>query len=142
MTAIATAHAITTAHPAAFFARWGDVATWPEWNTDIEWVRLDGPFVQGATGKLKPKGGPTVSFVIRSLVADREFIDVSKLIGARLEFAHRLTRTGDTTRIDVEISIEGPLAWLWTRLMGKGLKSAAQPDVDNLVKAVAKATTA
>ena len=45
MTIIATARATSTAHPSAFFARWADTATWPEWNTDTEWVRLDGPFV-------------------------------------------------------------------------------------------------
>ena len=41
MTIIATARATSTAHPSAFFARWADTATWPEWNTDTEWVRLD-----------------------------------------------------------------------------------------------------
>ena len=71
MTTLATAHATSTAEPAAFFARWADMATWPQWNLDTEWVRLDGPFVAGATGTLKPKGGPTVSFVIERLVEGR-----------------------------------------------------------------------
>jgi hypothetical protein len=56
MTTIATAHVSTSAAPAAIFARWADTDTWPQWNSDTEWVRLDGPFVEGATGTLKPKG--------------------------------------------------------------------------------------
>ncbi|MFQ6328028.1 hypothetical protein ACLMAL_18070 [Nocardia sp. CWNU-33] len=137
MTTIATAHGTTTALPAAFFDKWADMATWPEWNTDTEWVHLDGEFRQSATGKLKPKGGPTVPFLVESLVQDREFVDVSKLIGARLTFAHFLTRADGITTLDVEISITGPLSWLWIRLMGKSLAASAQPDVDNLIAAIA-----
>ena len=53
------------------------MASWPEWNADTEWVRLDGPFAAGSTGVLKPGGGPRVKFVIQTLVPDREFVDVS-----------------------------------------------------------------
>ncbi|MDX6436655.1 MAG: hypothetical protein QOK34_1489, partial [Gaiellaceae bacterium] len=52
MIKIAEAKATSSAPPAAFFARWADMATWPEWNTDTEWVRLDGPFAAGSTGVL------------------------------------------------------------------------------------------
>jgi hypothetical protein len=135
MTRIAHAHATSTAPPSAFFAKWADMATWPDWNTDTEWVRLDGPFVQGATGKLKPKGGPAVRFVVTTLVPDREFVDASRLFGARLQFAHRLARVGEVTQLDVEISITGPLAWLWVRVLGKNLAATAQPDMRNLVAA-------
>lgn len=114
MTSIATAHAASTASPAAFFAKWADVDTWPEWNSDIDWVRLDGPFVSGATGTLEPKGGPAVTFVIERLVPDREFVDVSKLIGARLT--------------------------LWTKVLGADLVKAAQPDLDSLVAAAEEAS--
>src|SRR6478752_4392326 len=88
MTTITTARITSTAAPAAFFERWADMATWPEWNLDTEWVRLDGPFVEGATGILKPKGGPKVPFVVQRLILGREFTDVSKLAGARLTFRH------------------------------------------------------
>ena len=69
MTTLATASLSSTAPPAAFFARWADMASWSEWNSDTEWVRLDGDFVEGATGALKPKGGPKVTFVVERLGA-------------------------------------------------------------------------
>lgn len=71
MTEIATGQITSSAPPSAFFARWADMATWPEWNLDTEWVRVDGPFAQGATGTLKPKGGPKVAFVVEALVDGR-----------------------------------------------------------------------
>src|SRR5689334_10598985 len=125
---IAQAEATSTAAPQYFFARWGDMATWPEWNTDTEWVRLDGPFAAGATGQLKPKGGPTVRFTVAALT-DRSFVDVSHHLGARLTFDHAIepTATGGA-RIRVSISMSGSLARLWTALLGKGLRGAAQAD--------------
>src|SRR3954447_26248036 len=112
MTTLQQASAASTAAPSAFFARWADMATWPEWNTDTEWVRLDGPFVQGATGALKPKGGPKVRFVVQTLT-DNDFVDVPLLRGARLTFAHHIEATGTGSRVSVTVSLDGPLARLW-----------------------------
>jgi hypothetical protein len=132
MTTIATVQATSPAAPAAFFAKWADMATWPEWNKDTEWVRLDGPFAQGSTGTLEPKGGPKVPFIIERL-SDTEFVDVSKLIGARLIFDHQIAAGDDGTTVSVTVSIEGPLRWLWTKVMGGDLAKSVQPDLDALV---------
>ena len=132
---IATGNVTSSAPPAAFFDRWADMATWPEWNLDTEGVRLDGPFRQGATGTLKPKGGPNVRFVVESLVQDKEFVDVSRLMGARLVFSHQVTETpGGGCTVRVQVSMSGPLAWLWNRVLGKGLRTSVQPDLERLAK--------
>jgi hypothetical protein len=139
MIALAQAQVTSSAPPSAFFARWADMATWPQWNTDTEWARLDGPFVTGSTGVLKPKGGPKVKFVIESLIADRELTDVSMLLGARLTFRHLVERTpAGTTRVDVDVTLTGPLARFWNLALGKGIKASLQQDLDRLV-AVAEA---
>ncbi|MBF6123992.1 hypothetical protein [Nocardia brasiliensis] len=132
MTILATATARSTAAPAVFFARWADTATWPEWNTDTEWVRLDGPFTQGATGTLKPKGGPKVRFVVERLT-DTEFVDVSRLLGATLTFAHAVSVADGHTVVRVTVSIDGPLRRLWIAILGSGLTRSVQPDLDALV---------
>ena len=137
MTTIATAHVVSAAPPAAFFDRWADMATWPEWNLDTEWVRLDGPFVAGATGQLKPKGGPKVSFTVATLVADREFTDVSKLLGARLTFRHLVSVDAGRTAVDVTVTLTGPLAPLWRLILGKGITASSQPDLERLAALVA-----
>lgn len=61
MTTLATAHSTSGAAPAGFFDQWADMGTWPDWNLDTEWVRLDGPFATGTldvtvsiTGPLAP----------------------------------------------------------------------------------------
>ena len=133
MRTLAEAHVVSTAPPSAFFSRWGDMATWPEWNADLDWVQLDGPFVSGATGRLKPTGGPKVRFVVERLDPEREFVDVSRLVGARLTFAHLVERLPDEgCRVDVTVTIAGPLAWLWTKILGKGIAESVQPDLIRL----------
>ena len=133
MITVAEAHASSSAPPSAFFARWADMATWPEWNSDTEWVRLDGPFTAGSTGVLKPKGGPKVKFVIATLVADREFTDVSLLAGARLTFRHLiepLPEGGST--VHVTVTLAGPLGRFWNLVLGKGLKASLRTDLGRL----------
>ncbi len=129
---ISTASATSTAPASAFFARWADMETWPEWNTDTSWVRLDGPFVEGATGQLKPKGGPKVSFVVERLT-EHEFIDVSRMPGGRITFAHRIDETPEGTRISVTVDIDGPLAFLWRPILAGDFRKSLQPDLDRLV---------
>lgn len=143
MTPLATARVSSVAAPAAFFDRWADMSTWPEWNLDTEWVQLDGPFATGSTGTLKPKGGPKVPFVIERLVDGREFVDVSKLFGARLTFAHLVTPRADGgCDVDVSVSMTGPLRWLWKGILGKGLISGLQPDLERLVAVAERACCA
>ncbi|RZU52646.1 hypothetical protein EV385_4520 [Krasilnikovia cinnamomea] len=140
MKTIATA-TITTDVPAqAFFERWADTATWPQWNTDTDWVRLDGPLRTGATGRLKPKGGPATRFVVTSLVPGRELTDVSLLLGARLTFQHLVsTDSSGQTTVSVRVTITGPLAFLWTAVLGKGIANALNGD---LIRLEAAARTA
>ncbi len=40
MTTLTSASVRSTAPASAFFRHWADMATWPEWNLDTEWVRL------------------------------------------------------------------------------------------------------
>jgi hypothetical protein len=140
MIAIATARVASTASPSAIFERWADVATWPQWNADTEWVRLDGAFTQDGTGVLKPKGGPKVKFVIEKLTAT-EFVDVSRLLGARLTFRHVVTPGTDGCAVNVAITMSGPLAWVWNRILGKGLASSVQPDLEALARTAERGHT-
>ena len=117
------------------------MGTWPEWDEAVAWARLDGPFVVGSTGVLKPKGGPKVSFVIETLVEGTEFTDVSSMPGAKLRIRHLVSVEERATRVDIDVSIEGPLAWFWRRAIGKGIASSTPVGLTSLV-AMAEADAA
>jgi len=113
---LASARARSAAPPAAFFDRWADVDTWPEWDSAVAWCRRDGAFVAGTTGMLKPVRGPKVRFTIETMEPDREFTDVSSLPGARLRIRHLVSVAADgRSEVEVTVSVEGPLARLWGR---------------------------
>ena len=134
MTILCTATATSTAPPHAFFTRWEDMDTWPEWDLAVEWTRLDGPFAAGTTGQLKPRGGPKVRFTIETLEPGSEFTDVSSMPGAKLRIRHLVAVDEDgLTRVDVEVSIEGPLAWLWRRFLGRGIARSTPEGLAQLV---------
>ncbi len=132
-TLVISARTTSAVPPSAFFDRWADMATWPEWSTDVEWARLEGPFAVGTTGVLKPRKGPKTKFVIEHLDPDRAYVDVPRLHGARLASGHLVTtHPGGGCSIDVTISMSGPLAWLWTLLLAKGFGETTQSDLYQL----------
>jgi hypothetical protein len=132
---LSSAHATSTAPPSAFFERWADMDTWPEWDEAVQWVRRDGPFAEGTTGALKPKGGPKVTFVIQTLVPGQEFTDRSSVPGAALTIQHLVKVGGDgRTGVDVVVSIDGPLARLWKLFVGKGIAESTPAGLHRLVE--------
>jgi hypothetical protein len=142
MTVLTTAHATSSAPPSAFFERWADMDTWPEWDGAVRWVRRDGPFAEGTTGTLKPHRGPTVSFVIETVRTGQEFTDRSSMPGASLTIRH-LVAVGDDgrTEVTIEVSLDGPLAPVWRLLVGRGIVASTPAGLHRLVE-VAEADVA
>jgi hypothetical protein len=138
MIEITRASANSKARPSAIFARWADHATWSEWDTDNEWVRLMGPVATGTRGVMKSKGAPKIKFIISTYVPDREYSDTMKLFGATLIFTHWVRPDGDDggSRLDVAVTIEGPLAFAWAQILGPGFKRSVGVSLDRLVALV------
>lgn len=122
----------TTADPEAVWARYRDVASWSEWDEGIAWASLDGPFAVGATGRLKPKGGPATRFTVTEADPAVRFTDETRLPFTRLRFEHRLAPApdGGGTTVTHTVTIDGPLSPLFGRVVGrsiaKGLPSAVR----------------
>ncbi len=136
VTILCTSTAASTAAPEAFFARWADMRTWPEWDDALAWTRLDGPFAEGTTGALKPRRGPKARFVIETLEPGVEFTDVSTLPGARLRIRHlTAVDAAGRTRVTVEVSIEGHLSGLWAPLLRRSVARSTSRGVQRLVVA-------
>jgi hypothetical protein len=131
--------ATSTGSPAAYFARWIEHDTWPTWSPDTEWVRVKGPTAVGTRGVLKPRGGPRVKFAISACTSDREYTDTSSLPGARLVFQHTVEPSGQGCDLRVLVTMEGPLAFVWAKIMGAGFRDSAQADLDRLVRLVEQA---
>lgn len=136
MIELATGQALSTASPNAFFEEWINHSDWPAWSPDTEWVTVTGPVQTGASGVLKPKGGPRVKFTVTECEPGREYTDTAKLLGARLVFQHTAEPAASGTDLRVRVTMAGPLARAWALVMGGGFRDSAQADLDRLVTLV------
>lgn len=139
MIEIATASANSTSPPSAFYARWIDHQTWPQWDTDTEWVRFNEPVAPGAHGVLKPRGGPKTRFTIAVLDLDKEYTDVSSMLGATLRFQHLAaasTERPELTELAARVTLTGPLARLWALILGKDFAESVPASLNRLIELV------
>ena len=120
------------APPATVWALWLDVASRPLWHPRLEWARLDGPPLPGATGAWKPAGTRPVSVVISELEPQRRLVlrgthgppvarghyehEVEPLAAGTSRITHRMTLTGPLAR---------PIGWVLGRPLGAFASPAA-----------------
>jgi hypothetical protein len=56
-----------------------------------------------------------------------------------LTFAHDVTSLADGCRVDVRITLAGPLARVWMVILGKGLRTSVQADLERLAEVAERA---
>jgi len=127
-------YAARTAHEAeVVFSRWADPEGWPEWDAEVREVTFAGPAKLGARGRMRPASGPAASFSVTAFEPGRVFTNVSSLPGAKLVFEHLVTPAPDGAAVEVVVRVEGLLAPLWKRVLGRSLGSAARSSVTGLL---------
>jgi hypothetical protein len=113
---------------------WSDVDRWHEWDADIEYAKLAGPFVAGGELVLKPKGGPKVRIQLSDVQPGLSFTDVTRFPLARMIDVHELQDTPQGLRLKNSIRMEGPLAWLWRKLVGENVAAGIPRQMEALAR--------
>jgi hypothetical protein len=98
---------------------WEDVNQWHTWDRDIDWAKLDEPFVSGSRFTLKPKAGPVVNIQIFDVVPEKGFIDMCRFPLAKMYSVHQMSDVEGGVEIMHAIRVEGMLGWLWWKLVAK-----------------------
>jgi len=97
--------------PEVIWAVIADVDNWARWDTSMESVKLQGPFVVGTAVAMTPKGQDPVTSVITAITANELYADETDTGDVILRFSHALTRLPDGgTRIVHRLEISGPKA--------------------------------
>lgn len=106
--------------PAAVWERaYADAAAWPRWNAEIRSAELDGPLALGAGARIVFGTGLRLRFRVVELEDGRLFTDEARLPGARMGHRHLVEPDGaGDSQLANTIYVEGPLAWLWRRVLG------------------------
>lgn len=88
---------------------YSDVSRWPEWDSDMEKVELDGAFVAGVAGTMFMSGMPPLPFVLVDVEREQSFINTSTFGDVTVKFGHFIQADGDamyTLKHTVEITGE------------------------------------
>ncbi len=99
----------TSADPAAIWALYSDITTWPQWDQGISQVSLNGPFAVGTRGVMQPKDQEALPYQLTEVDPCRGFSDVTDIpgMGVAIQFTHRLERVDGGTRITHSVRITG-----------------------------------
>lgn len=133
-------HTVETTAPAErIWQLWTDVAGWPRWDTALVAAQLDGPFAHNARGRLQSKGSPESVFTVIELEPGRTYTFAVPLLFAELRVRRALTPTPTGTRYTHEVSLVGPLGWLFGLLLGRQFR-AMLPGVMERLRQLAEQT--
>ena len=124
----------TLASPEAIWEIWQDVTNWNTWDQGIEFSTIDGPFKTGATGTLKPKGGPLVHTKLTAVEPKKLFIDEAKLTLARIIVSHFLNESNGKTHVTHQIEMKGPLAFFFAIVIGRNMKRNLPQEMAAMIK--------
>ncbi len=133
----------TTAAVEALWARWADVATWAEWNSDIEKVELDGPFAVGSRITMTPLGDEPVVLRIAEVRENETFVDEAEFGGVVIRTMHKLERLdAERTRITYRTEITGAAEAELGPQVGPAITADFLETMAALVRAAGGATNA
>jgi uncharacterized membrane protein len=113
---------------------WTDINQWHTWQSDIEQATLEGDFKVGNTFLLKPKGGPKVKIELIKVEPNQQFIDLTRFPGAKMYGSHEFIMHGDELEIKTTMSIEGPLSFLWRKIVAEDVANSMPQQTENLIE--------
>ncbi|TGL64677.1 polyketide cyclase [Leptospira sarikeiensis] len=113
-----------------------DIKNWSKWDSDIEWTKVEGKISVGTEFILKPKGGFTCKAVVTESEKPSVFGDVTFLPGAKMKFLHSFYPMKEGTEIKVELSISGPLGFLWKKIIGEEQAKGMEKEISRFAELV------
>ena len=125
----------TSAAPEAVWRIWSQPEGWPEWNPDIESLKLDGPLAAGVTGRMRTKRGGEHPIRFESVDAGRSFqLATAPMPGTTFHFRCAIEPAGGGSRVSQSIAMTGPLGGLFSAMMGAKIAASFEPILQALAK--------
>jgi hypothetical protein len=112
---------------------WIDVNNWVKWHGDLDYCKMEGPFKVGNHFMLKPKGVNPVKIVLTEVEEGRQFTDCTQFFGAKMFDTHLMEETKEGLLLTNTLVVQGPLKWLWIKLVAQNVANTVPIEMDALV---------
>ena len=129
---------LTTASPERIWKIWTDVTNWKQWDVMLRGALLKGSFQKNVHGVLIPEKGPKAGFTVTSCDPNFSYTVTTRLPLAKIHIHRFLGYHNMKTTFTHEIWVEGPLSWMWWKLIGNNAASRLSQAMKN-VKQIAEA---
>lgn len=129
---------LTTASPERIWKIWTDVKNWKQWDVMLREALLKGSFQKNVQGVLIPEKGPRAGFTVTSCDPNFSYTVTTRLPLTQIHIHRFLGYHNMKTTFTHEIWVEGPLSWMWWRLIGHNAASRLSQTMKN-VKQLAEA---
>jgi hypothetical protein len=113
---------------------WLDVNNWTAWHGDLDYCRLEETFAVGSYFQLKPRGAPPVKIRITKVEDGTGFTDCTSFPGAKMYDTHEMEETPDGVRLTNILTVGGPLAFVWIKLVAENVARTVPEENDALVR--------
>ncbi len=112
---------------------WTDIENWPKWHGRLEYCKLEGEFKVGSSFYLKPKKMRAVKIELTEIIEGVQFTDCTRFPGAKMYDTHKLEKTADGVTLTNHLTVQGPLKWLWIKLVANNVADSVSEKTENLV---------
>lgn len=124
----------TSATPTQIWRVWENVETWKEWDHEIEFSKLDGPFKSGVCGQLKMLNSPIMRTQITKCDPLRMYVIETKFFLAKSVSTSIIEQIGEKTYVTFINEIRGPLACFYMLLVGRNIKEKTPHEMQEMLK--------
>src|SRR5215468_4112108 len=91
------------------WALYDDIASWPQWDAQAEWITREGPFRTGTTGAMKFRDQEPLPYRLVKVQRGREFVDETPVADLLVRVSHVLEPLArERVRITYAAEIDGP----------------------------------
>ncbi len=114
-----------------------DFENWPNWNNEIQWVRLDGPIVEGA--KFFWKAGPgKIQSQLKEIEKPTKIAWVGKTFGIHAIHVWELSEASGSTNLTTRESWDGIHVRLFRKLFSAMLEKSIHFGLESLKREAEK----
>lgn len=128
---------LTTASPEKIWKIWTDVNNWKKWEVGLRGARIKDSFKENVHGVIIPERGPKAGFKVAACDPNFSYTVIAKFPFAAFHIHRFLGYDNSKTTFTHEVWAEGPLAWVWWRVVGKKITSMLPKTMSN-IKALAE----